>query len=197
VSAWHEIALHGSDEAARTFVAGFLAGRGERPQSVLFDDDLDLEPESLGERVRDLLLAGSHVVLVCPESVAVPLAEALADPGLDVRLRLERCRLITSASFSFRSEAFSEKVADDIRRTLLATLPTDVATQDVSERVERHPEAHGVELYAPMHPYVCRTSGRIVGGLTGVLEMHRRARALDFVEAGRLHLEGRLLSGRE
>ena len=197
MSAWHEIALHGTDEAARAFVAGFLAGRGEEPRQVLFSDALVLEPESLGERLRDLLLAGSHVVLVAPEPVAMPLADVLAQHGPEAGLHLERSRLITSASFSFRSEAFSEKVAEDIRHALLTALPAGVETKDVSEREERHPEARGVELYAPMHAYMCRTSGHILGGFAGVLEMHRRARALEFVEAGPLHLEARLLSGRE
>jgi hypothetical protein len=195
MGAWHEIAVHGDEKALRGFVAGFLAGRGRDPESVLFGDALDLELESLGERLRDLLQAGSHVVLVAPEDVAEPLAGAISRHGRVAALRLERSRLITSARVSFRAEAFSEDVSREVRRALLGTVAAGAVVEDLSEKEERHPGAKGVELYAPMHSYVYRVSGRITGEFSAVLEMHRRARSLDFVETGRVHLDGRLLSG--
>jgi len=196
MSTWREIAFHGGTAAARAFVAGFVAGRNEQAGRVLFGDALDLEPGSLGARLRDLVLAGAHGVLIAPEPVAVPLAHALAEHGPAVGLGLERVREITSAAFGFRVEVFSADVARDVRGALLEAMPAGVTIEDRSEAEERHPDVHGVELYAPVHAYAYRASGRITGAFAGVLEMHRRARALDVVEAGRLHLDGRVLSGR-
>jgi hypothetical protein len=194
MEAWGEITVRGSEGVVRAFVAGFLAGRGARPEIVLSDQDVDLEPESLGDRLRDLLVAGSHVVWFAPEPIASGLAAALGERGADLGLHLESHRRIESATFRFRAEAFSRPVADGIRGALLATLPADVAVGDRAESEEEHPEGRAADPYAPLHPYVYRVSDRITGSLPGVLEMQRRAKQLDFVEVGRLHVEGIVVS---
>jgi hypothetical protein len=187
---WDEIVLRGTDDTARAFVAGFLAGRGDAEGSVIFGADVDIEPGSLGQRVCDLLLAGSHKVLLAPEPLAAGLADELVEHGADHGLHLEGCRRIGAASFTVRAETFSRPAATNIRDSLLGSLPEGVRIEDREETEEKHPEAHGADLYAPVHKYTYRASGRIVGPLPGVLEMQRRAKELDFVETGRLHLFG-------
>jgi len=186
---WDQVTLRGSEKTARTYIDGFLAGHGDTEESVIFGADVDVEPESLGERVRELLLAGSHIVVLAPERLATVLGDELARRGAEHGLHLESRRRIDAASVTVRGKAFSRSVAAKIRAAL-GSLPEGVRIEDREESEETHPEAHGVELYAPMHEYTYRVSGRIVGPLPGVLELRRRAKALDFVETGRLHLHG-------
>src|SRR5213083_1074275 len=171
---WHELVVEGTERTLRAFVAGFLAGRGER--------------------LRALFAAGSHHVFLAPAPLAVPLAQALGERGRELGLAVERRRLVESARFSFRAEAFSREVAAQIRGALLTALPAGVRVEQRSEKEESHPEAHGPEPFAPLHEYIYRVSGDIVGPLEGVLEVWQRARTLEFVEAGSLHLEGKILS---
>lgn len=190
---WEELVIEGHAEAAHAFVAGFLAARGGHAGGV-FGSDVDVEPESLSERVRRLFAAGSHHVFLAPADVAKPLAAALAEHGAAVKLRLEHQRRIVSASFDFRAEVYARDGAKQVHRALLTAEPEGVRVEQLSEAEETHADAHGVELYAPVHEYVYRVSGRILGPLPGVLEMRRRAATLDFVELGRLGLvahEGR------
>jgi hypothetical protein len=194
VHAWHEIVVHGSEKVVRAFVTGFLADRGEDPASVLFGQDIDLEPASLGERLRDLLTAGSHVVMVATVPLAERLAELIAHQGSGVGVRIDRTRRVTSASFKFRAEAFSPQVAGDIRGALFTDVPDGVRIEDRSENEEKRPEAKSVDLYEHVHRYVYRASGRIVGEFPGVLEMQRRAREQDFVDVERLHIDGVAIS---
>ena len=189
---WHELVVEGAERTLRAFVAGFLAGRGERAGGV-FGSDVALELGSPGERLRALFAAGSHQIFLAPEPLAVPLAQALGERGREVGLALERRRLLESAKFSFRAEVFSRDVAAQIRGALLTALPVGVRVERRSEEEEKHPEAHGPEPFAPLHEYVYRVSGDIVGSFEGVLEVWQRARTLDFVETGPLHLEGKFL----
>ena len=192
MSAWHEFVIQGPEKTARAFVAGFAAGRGEHGEGV-FGSDFALETESLGERLRELFATGSHHLLLAPARVAAPLAQALAERGAEVGLRVERQRIVESASFGFRAEVFSREVAESIRGAFLSSPPPGVQIEDLSEGEETHPEAKGTELYAPMHRYIYRVSGRITGSLPGIFEAWRRAREQDFVEVGSFRIEGKIL----
>jgi len=187
---WCELVIEGAAKAARAFVVGFAAGRGA-PHAVFVGDDLALEPASLGARLRDLFTAGSHHVFLVPDDLAAPLEAAIRTCGADVGLRVERSRPIDSVGFTFSVEAYSPDVAADIRAALIAARPPDVRIEELSENEERHPEAHGAEPFAPLHEYIYRASGRIVGSPDGVIHMYRAARTLDFVEIGALHIDAK------
>ena len=187
---WYEIAVYGREDVVRAFVAGFLAARGEREGLVLCGSKLDLEPESLGERLKELFVAGSHAVLLAPEPPAGALADALVEGGSGVGMRLERRREVRAAAFTFHAEMFSRALADGLRQALHASVPEATRVEDLTETEEVHPEARGVDLYAPVHDYIYRASGRIGGPFPGVVEMRRRLADMEFVDVGGLHLEG-------
>jgi len=190
VTRWYEIAVYGREDVVRAFVAGFLAARGEREGLVLCGSKLDLEPESLGERLKELFVAGSHAVLLAPEPPAGALADALVEGGSGVGMRLERRREVRAAAFTFHAEMFSRALADGLRQALHASVPEATRVEDLTETEEVHPEARGVDLYAPVHDYIYRASGRIGGPFPGVVEMRRRLADMEFVDVGGLHLEG-------
>jgi hypothetical protein len=190
VPGWYELVIEGAARAARAFVVGFAAGR-EAPHAVFVGDDLALEPASLGARLRDLFTAGSHHVFLVPNDLAAPLAAAIRACGADVGLRVEGVRPIDSVGFTFRVEAYSPDVAADIRAALIAARPPDVRIEQLSENEERHPEAHGAEPFAPLHEYIYRASGRIVGPPDAVIRVYRDARTRDFVEINALHIDAK------
>jgi hypothetical protein len=187
MSEWHELVIEapapGAERTVRAFVAGFIAGRGADPESVLVGGDMPLAHHTLGERLRALVLGGSHAVVFVREALLRPLGEALAQQGAALGLRLEHARPVHGAAFRFSAEAFSPAGAADIQAAL-ARLPPGVRIEGRTEAEEKHPEVEGVELYAPLHRYVYRVAGSIVGPLPGVLAMHRALAAIEVVEAG-------------
>jgi hypothetical protein len=193
VSAWEEITIGGPEGAARAFVAGVVAAKAVG--GALFARDLDIETESLGERLKELFAAGSHHVVLAPASVADGVVAALEAAGGHLGLHLERRRPIESASFPFRLEVFSRELAETLRAALLVSLPTGVSIAERSEAEETHPEAHVTDLYAPLHRYIYRASGRIAGALPGVLEVRRRAGEHEVVSVGPLRLVGTAVTG--
>jgi len=193
MSEWHELWLEGTERAVRAFVAGFTAGRGVAGGPILGADHA-LDPESLGDRLKELFGTGSHHVLLAPEPLADALVAALEARGGEVGLRVERRRAVASASFPFRVEVFSRPLAQENRAALVESLPPRVAVEELAESEEEHPEAHGPEPFAPLHEYVYRASGRITGVLPDVLEFRRSLTERDFVAVGAVRLEGRTLA---
>jgi len=99
-------------------------------------------------------------------------------------------RAIREAAFAFRAEMFSRSLATAFRQALQDSVPQGTRVDDLQETEDVHPEAHGVELYAPVHDYIYRASGRVAGSFPGVVEIQRRLAEMEFVQVERLHLEG-------
>lgn len=192
--AWHELLVRGSDAAVRAFVAGFVAGHPAPGEGVVVGHDVGLAAESLAERVRALLHAGSHIVLLAPEPLATALADALAERGGHTGLALESRRLVRAARVAFAVDVFHEARAGAARAALFDRLPEGVTVVDPVERVERHPEAKGVELYAPLHAFAFHAAGTATGPVPGVLEMRRRAATIDGATVGPLYVDATALS---
>ena len=193
MSEWHELVIQGSEKSMRAFVLGFLAGRGS-PEAGCFGSDLDLDEETLGARLKALFAAGSHHAYVAPAEIAGALAKALEERGRRIDLRVERRRRIDAAAFTFGIEAYSRDVAERLRLVFGTKLPPDVRIERRSESEETHPEAHGPEPFAPLHEYVYRASGDVVGPFAAVVEIWKQARQQDFVKLEPLRLEGTTLS---
>ena len=188
MSAWHELIIEGADKVVRAFVTGFTAGCG-RPGVVVFGSEYGLDDTSFGERLKALLAGGSHHVLLAPAELAKPLAEAMARHGGAVGVGLVRQRTVEALSFGVEIEVFSRELAEEIRRDLLAAPPAGVRIDGLTEHEENHPEAHGPELYSPMHEYIFRASGRFIGEPVEIMRIRARASARDFVTVGPMHIE--------
>ena len=188
MSVWSEVVVHGHLAAVRAFAAGFAAGRGTADAGLVFGDDVGIAPASLGEKVRDLLSAGTHVVVLAPADVADAFVDALGRDGAVAGLKLERCRPLAAARFGFTLQAFTREQATAARRALLEQLPAGVKVDGFAQAEESHADGGGVELYAPLHAYTYRASGLIAGAVPGVIEVRRRAAAVDGIDLGKLAL---------
>jgi hypothetical protein len=188
MSTWSEVVVHGHTAAVRAFAAGVAGGRGETASPLVFGDDVGIAHASLGEKLRELLTAGTHVVVLGPTDAADDFVDALERDGAAAGLKLERKRPLTGARFGFTLQAFNREQASAAKRALLESLPAGVKVDGLAQAEESHAEAKGVELYAPLHAYTYRASGLIAGPVPGVLEVRRRAAAVDGIDLGKLAL---------
>lgn len=183
---WQELVIAGPKAATQAFATGFLAGARS---GGFFGTDVGLEPASLGERLRGLLGEGSHHAFFAPAAVVAPLAEALRSHGAALGLGGEHPRDVRDARFGFRAEAFSREAAARIRDALFASVAPGVRIEDRSETEETHPDAHAADVYAPVHEYAYRASGRVAGPLPGVVDLRSRAAACEHVQVEPLHVD--------
>ncbi|MEW6339017.1 MAG: hypothetical protein ACOY3Y_11430 [Acidobacteriota bacterium] len=185
---WCEVVVEGPHDAVRGFVSGFEFARDQREQ-VVFGRDLPIAPASLQEKLARLLAGGSHTLLFGPRAVALELARGLREWGAPAGLSVTHVREIRRASFRFDGETFNPEVAGRIHAAMVTSLPEAVAIADLHEHEETSPGAAGTELYAPDHAFRYRVTGVCSGPLAGILEMHRRATDLQFVEAEGIGIE--------
>ena len=190
MSVWHEIIVVGGEKRLRGFVAGFVGGRA-LDEAILLGSDIAVEPPTLTERLRDLVTSGARHTVLAPEVVAAQLVAALGRSGADVDLHVDGHSEVVSASFEVSAEAFSPEVAARVQAALGEMLPPGVSVEAFKEEETTDGGSRGAELYAPSHDYTYRAKGRITGELTGVVEMHRRAEALEFVTAEPITVEAR------
>jgi hypothetical protein len=186
MGAWQAVVVDGHEEAVRAFVAGCVADQGAPPDSVIVGDDVGLDGGSLGEWLLDLMGKGHHVLLA-PAPLADALAAAIVRAGGTVGLRVERSHPVAGARFDVRLETFSREVAQAVRGAL-EMLPAGVRVEDRREKEEASGEAHGVELYAPVHDYRFTLSARVTGPVDGVVQVRSRLADIEAVSLERLQL---------
>lgn len=188
---WIEIVLEASAEVAETLAEKAAASIAERHARPFLASGAEIEPESWPERVQALLAARSHHVVFSPVAPARELVREVREHGEKLGAKIDHLREIGSASFAFEAQAYAPEVAQKIEQDLIESPCEGVSIEELERSEERDPAAKGVELYAPAHDYVWSARGVVRGRLPAVLEMHRRARDLDFVHVRPVHLEAR------
>src|SRR5262249_39509425 len=186
MSTWEAVVVEGQERDLRAFVAGVTGDRGVDPASIVLGDDVGLEVGSIGEWLLELIGQGHHVVLA-PAALGAALVGAIQQTGEEVGLRVESVHRVQNAYFVVHVETFSREVSADVRAALDA-LPADVRLENRKEQEESTGEPHRIELYAPVHEYSYRMSGRVAGSLEGVLEVRRRLGEIEAVSLESLHV---------
>jgi hypothetical protein len=185
---WLKIVVKGDERILRGFLVGFGAAAGRRHQGAVLGSDVPVAPESLTERVQQLLAAGSHHVVLTPEGYGERLMAAIGKHGGNAGLVVESSVEVAGGSFEFRAETFSREGGGLIRRAFLDAVPEGIEIRDLRTDEEVDPSGAGQELYSPVHHYSLLMRGQIIGPLPGVLEMHRRARSLEEATAESVHI---------
>lgn len=165
---WYEMLIEGSEDALESLL----------PEDAIRGSELRLASESFTDRVLELFHARTHHVVFASADHVREIARSF---------RLESLREVVEGRFGFEAEAYNPEIGAKIHDALNSDLPDGILCVDL-EKEERHPEARGVELFAPAHDYVYKARGTIVGTPPGILEMNRRLVRLDFVHEEPLEL---------
>lgn len=174
---WYELLIDGSEDALGSLLE-------EHPGEAIRGSELRLASESFTDRVLEFLHARTHHVVFASADHARELARTIREHGI---LRLESFREVVEGRFGFTAEAYNPEIGAKIHDALNSDLPAGIMCVDL-EKEQRHPEAKGVEMFAPVHDYVYKSRGTIVGTPPGILEMNRRLHRLDFVHEEPLEL---------
>lgn len=176
---WYELLIEGSEDGLESLLAD--------PRDVIRGSELRLAESSLADRILEFLHAQTHHLVFASEARARELIQTLRE---NPDLKLEGTREVLGGRFGFKAEAYNREIGRKIHDALNEDLPAGVDCIDL-EKEESHPEGKGVELFTPVHEYVYRARGTIVGTPPGILEMNRRLCRLDFVHEEPLELECR------
>jgi hypothetical protein len=177
---WYELLIEGPEDALESLLA-------RDPEAVIRGSELRLAESSLADRILEFLHAQTHHLVFASAAQARELAREIRGRS---DLKLENIREVLGGRFGFKAEAYNREIGQKIHEALNTDLPPGIDCIDL-EKEETHPDAKGVELFAPVHEYVYKARGTIVGTPPGILEMNRRLCRLDFVHEEPVELECR------
>ena len=186
---FREVVLQGPPAWTRGFLAGYLRGSGEA--APLYDAEREgFDCASLRERVRDLFDKDTATLhLLVGEDALPALERAVRAAAEEVpHLRASGSRPLRGARFGFTLRTYSRGHGNRIRPDF--EHPPEGASLLPGARFEEtlRPEAEGVELLAPAHPYALEGEGTIEGEIPAVLGLYRRYREEELVRLTPLEL---------
>jgi len=182
-----ELELHGPSDQVLGFVEGFRAASGH-PGPLWYADREPVEIGGLVETLRERLHRDTHVIL--PADLARELREALATVKM-LELEVAALRDIDRAELGFEFKCFSKDDATAIRAIVEQHLPEEVQLEDYQVSADENQEGKGVELYSPVHHYICSGGGRYVGPVPAIFELVHRLANQSFVHPGKIRLHHR------
>jgi hypothetical protein len=174
---WYELLIEGPEDALESLHSG----------DIFKGSELRLAESSLADRILEFLHAQTHHLVFASAAQARELAQALRQHP---DLKLASIREVLGGRFGFKAEAYNREIGQKIHAALNDDLPAGVECHDL-EKEETDPDVRGIELFTPVHEYVYKARGTIVGPPPGILEMNRRLCRLDFVHEEPLELETR------
>ncbi len=180
-----ELELRGNTEAGIAFVEG-LRLACPRGCPVWYSRWERIAGESWLETLRAKIGASLHVVLSA--ELADRVQESL-DATDVVPVEAAGRWTVTEAAFDFEFRCYSRREGAAIRRLVEDELPTGLELVDYRVEETLEDSARGVELYAPLHDYELRGTGRYRGSVPAVFEMVHRLAEQTFIHAGKVQLE--------
>jgi hypothetical protein len=179
-----ELELHGPSEQALGFIEGFRAAAGH-PGPLWYSDREPLDLGGFVETLREKMHVDTHVIM--PAGLARQLEEVITGSGL-LAIEVASIREIDYAELGFEFKCFSKDDASGIRAVIEEHLPGDVRLESYDVNTDEREDGKGVELYSPVHHYVCSGQGRYVGPVPDIFELAHRLADQDFIHPGKIRL---------
>jgi hypothetical protein len=175
MATYYELVIKGDDRDLIPYLAGYMAGAAV--EGVYFAEESGLHVHAMRERIRH---HGEVQHVVCARKALAPVRDALDEAAPRYRFEIKDERVIASASFRFKVETPSRKIAQAVKDAM-AKHGRGVEVKGYQPRESVDPEGAGAEVYSPVHEYTFEASGEIAGDVAGVIEMRRKLSAIDFV----------------
>lgn len=179
-----EMELKGPADQALGFVEGFRAA-SEHPTPVWVAGLENVDVDGFLHALRAKFDMERHIITGKGQAEAMA---AAIEKSKILDLEVGFTRQIARAELSFEAKCYSKKEADAIQSVLEDDLPQGVRLEGYEKKETVREDAKGVELYGPVHDYICEASGRYVGPVPGIIEMARRLDGQDFIHPEKVDL---------
>ncbi len=181
MATFYELVIKGDHRDLMPYLSGFAASA--KAKGVYFAEEAGLHLSPLRER---MVHHGEVHHVICTEALRGTLHDALAKAAPRYKFEIKDERKIERATFSFKVETPSTKVAQAVK-DVVAKPPRNVTVTGFVPREREDPSAKGAEVYSPVHEYTFIAEG-VVEGDIGVIEMRTKLASIDFVECDEIEL---------
>jgi hypothetical protein len=181
---YYELLVKGNEDKIFAYLNGYLTGKKIK-QGVIFCEECPFRIHELRELIR---YHGDVAHIICRAGLRQTVLSAIRSAPAAYSFEVKKDRKITSASFEFKFETFSKKVAGGLKR-MFTQLPAGLKLIDFQPEETIDPDAKGIERYAPAHEYQYSGEGMVAGNVETLLDFHCRLSQSDFVELEEIVLE--------
>ncbi|MCI0451545.1 MAG: hypothetical protein L0Z51_04025 [Candidatus Latescibacteria bacterium] len=182
MATYYELVIKGDDRDLIPYLAGYLTAEGV--DGVYFAEESGLHVHALRERIKH---HGEVQHVVCTKQSLAIVLEALEDAAPRYRFEVVEQRALASASFRFKVETPSRKIAQEVK-DIVAKCRRGVEVEGYSPSETVSAEGAGAEIYSPMHDYKFEASAAVSGDVARVIEMRKALGAIDFVDCEEIDL---------
>jgi hypothetical protein len=180
----YELLVKGHEEIIYAYLNGYMAGKKVK-EGVILCNECPFQIHEFRELIR---YHGGVVHIVVRAGLRQTVLSALRSAPASYGFEIKKDRKITNASFEFKFETVSKKVAGGLKR-MFTQMPAGLKLTDFEPEEKFDPDAAGIERYAPAHHYKYEGSGTASGNVELLLDFHRRLSQNDFVELEEIVLE--------
>jgi hypothetical protein len=181
---YYELLVKGNEDKIFAYLSGYLAGKKIK-EGVIFCDECPFRIHELRELIR---YHGEIAHIVCRAGLKHTILSALRSAPTAYSFEVKRERKISGASFEFKFETFSKKVAGGLKRTF-SQIPSGLKLPGFEPKETIDPRAAGIEMYAPAHDYRYSGKGKITGDVETILDFYRRLSRSEFIQMEEIELE--------
>jgi hypothetical protein len=179
----YDFIIKGDEDKVAAYLTGYLRGKGVK-SGFIFTSRHPFKSHLLKELLQ---YHGEVVHLICRAGLRSMIQAAVKQSPPDERWEIVQSRPVRRATFEFKFETANRKVAGAIKR-LLGRHPAGVKLIDYEPKEQIIPDAKGSEGYAPLHEYTFEGKGTIVGDVEGVLKVHGKLHANEFIHSEEIDL---------
>lgn len=187
---YYETVFEGKYDIIIGMLEGFLLGSGKKWEWYPSKDSC-IEAETFTDIIREWssLKTGLHHIILEADFVNA-LQESLKNRSDLHYLKMKytrSAREIKSCSFRFSASAYARKYADEIKE-IMATTPDGIFLDQYNPVEEIDETVKGAILYAPVHDYTFKCSGKAIGKFDDVILFRKKLTAHPLVEVENIKL---------
>jgi len=185
MASYRDVVIKGDPKAIKGFLGAFVAVKRIK-HGVVFVEDHAIDGgyvKRLVHGTRDY----EHIIVSTVHHKSLISAIKRAN-NIDIEIVSDQ--KIKRASFEFKFETFSRKVAGNLRR-LYRNPPAGIRIIDPVVKEEFDPSAKGVELYSPTHHYQLKGKATAVGDVEALIKLQQRFHDHEFIDVKDIQIEHR------
>ena len=185
---YFEVVVEGHHELIKGFALGFLAARGIEGEAVFAREHHVKGGGKLHQLMRILSATEEQTRVIIGEGIGRALREAYERRQSELAIKVVSIRRVVSARFNFSYKTFSKEFGEKLKATF-ADLPPGVQISGYKPEEVTHPKAKGVEVYAPLHDYELKASGKVFGPAKEVIDFYDRIEHNELIGLEEIELE--------
>ncbi len=187
-SSFYKMVFSGPHDLVHGFLSGILLGAGNHGILWYCLEEEITGPSKAFKLLDKVRVHGEDCHLIVDGKTRALLNRNAKKMFAETGLQIEADNKIGSSRFSYTFHAYAKQYGDEILSTLKA-MPRGVKKINTVVEKNIHPEARGVEAYAPAHHYEISGAGDLTGKIDLIIDARNELDQYPLVKTTWIELE--------